>query len=165
MSATQRSFHTSLWKPEGDEGARLWEHQSLDNAFMEGRLAVCNIGVNTDQLNEIACDLIWKRWLRLDELEWVIVDALVFREVFEFGEALKQGFGPRDRANFAEGRLSPGMFSQGWAYFAAEGNPRNMVLKRLQVSIALWILRMGVACRRNLGRMEICSQPFLSRAF
>jgi hypothetical protein len=72
--------------------------------------------------------IVARPWLRLDELEWAIVSALMFREVFEFGETVKAG---------------QGSFSQAWAYASAQGNLRKMGWARLKASAFWLVVRWG----------------------
>ncbi len=108
---------------------RLWVHQNLLETFAGGRAALGHWEVGQTQLAEIARELINRPWLRVDGFEWAIVDALVFREVFEFGEEVK---------------LGSKSFAEVWAYTATKGRLSKMIWQRLRVGAILWAIRWGI---------------------
>jgi hypothetical protein len=63
-----------------------------------------------------------------NELEWSIVDALTFNEVFEFGENLKGDLGS---------------LSDAWAYAKSEGHVLRMQWERLKVRLLWLLIRLG----------------------
>lgn len=112
-----------------DQPGELWTHKDVARLYAQGRPALGQWSVDQDELASVARGLIERPWLRVDALELAIVDALTFKEVFEFGEALKSNFGP---------------FSQAWAYAKAEGNLQKMSWERIKAAGTLWLLRWGL---------------------
>ena len=119
VGTLQTSLHSYDWKPESDESGRLWHHQNIDKLFIDGQEALGSWTISRDDVSIVCRDLLARRWLRLDEMEWVVVSALVFREVFEFGETVKEG---------------AGSFAQAWAYASTQGNLRKMGWAKLKVA-------------------------------
>ena len=132
----QTSLHGYNWKPEGAAIGRLWRHQNLNRFFHEGREALGSWDVSRDDLIVVCRDLLARPWLRLDEMEWIVVSALVFREVFEFGETVKEG---------------AGSFSQAWAYASTQGNLRKMGWAKLKVAALWWLVRWGLVLAGMCG--------------
>lgn len=137
VDTLQPSLRKYGWKPEIGESETLWQHQNVDQLFLEGRAALGSWAISKDDLSGICRDLLARPWLRLDELEWIVVNALVFCEVFEFGETVKQG----------DGSSSP----QGWAYASTQGNFRKMVRAKMKFAAGLWLVRWGLVAAGMFG--------------
>lgn len=89
--------------PEPDKGAikevfdaweanrhKLWWHGNPELAFEEGFQSSNVRFINQEALALYAIDYLKLSWFIDEELEWMMVDALVFNEVCRFGEALKE---------------------------------------------------------------------------
>jgi hypothetical protein len=113
-----------------DEVGRLWEFQDFKKPYLEGRVTLGGFDISPKGLFAVAREILARPWLRLDELEWAIVSALIFREVTEFGERVKEGIEPA--------------FARGLAYALAQGNIQKMIWKRLQIGAVLWAIRWGL---------------------
>ena len=132
----QTSLHSYDWKPESDESGRLWHHQNIDKLFIDGQEALGSWTISRDDVSIVCRDLLARRWLRLDEMEWVVVSTLVFREVFEFGETVKEG---------------AGSFAQAWAYASTQRNLRKMGWAKLKVAAFWWFVRWGLVAAGMCG--------------
>jgi hypothetical protein len=113
---------------EGLNDGELWTHKDIANLHYQGRKGLKGWFVSRNDLAEAAQRLIQEGWLRLDELEWSIVDALTFNEVFEFGENLKGDLGS---------------LSDAWAYAKSEGHVLRMQWERLKVRLLWLLIRLG----------------------
>ena len=136
----QTSLHGYDSKPEDHESEGIWRYQNIDKLISEGREALGNLTINQDDLSGVCRDLLQRPWLRLDELEWIVVSALVFREVFEFGETVKKG---------------AGSFSQAWAYTSAKGNVKKMGWAKLRVAGFWWLVRWGLVAAGMYGAWDL----------
>jgi hypothetical protein len=124
--------------PQANEGVgHLWEFQDVHKPFLEGRVALGGFDIRPEGLFAAARELLARPWLRLDELEWAIVSALIFHEVVEFGERFKEGSGTG--------------FARRFAYFWAQGNIWKMTWKWVQFMAVLWAIRWGLVAAGMYG--------------
>jgi hypothetical protein len=122
-------FHEINKDDKKTKNGDLWRHQDISKFYREGRAALGNWEVDQALLASLAKRLVENPWLRVDELEWSIVDALTFREVFEFGETVK--------------RASPSI-AHAWAYTSSDGNLRKMRWSKLKATIFLGVVQWGL---------------------
>ena len=93
----------------------IWKHGNLQAAYQGGWESVHHKNIDKVALEHEAVRYLQRPWMWNDQLEWVMIDALMFCEVIEFGEYIKQN--------------DPGyMNSRGTntAYFSAKGNLKKM---------------------------------------
>lgn len=104
--------------------SQLWQHPNAAKHYVDGRSSLSNWVMDRAELASVVRSLLQNPWLRLDELEWAIVDASVFREVFEFGEHVKE--------------------NSGLAYALANGNPKKLIWTKAIVQLMSLALRWGL---------------------
>lgn len=136
VNTLQTALHSYGWKPASDEMSLLWHHQNLHKLFLGGRQVLGSWEIDQENLRQVCHDLLSRPWLRLDEMEWIVVSALVFREVFEFGESIKRG---------------GESFSQLATYISTEGNLRKMRRENLKAAASEWFVRWGLVAAGMFG--------------
>lgn len=117
----------------------VWFHGDPNQAFNGGLKARAYLEVDTEDLAGSVAKYLRRPSLQSNLLEWIFIDAFIFHEIVQFGEAVKQQMpGKRDFL---------GMHS---AYFEHNGDLQKMTihkLKRRLVKLALiWlVLPVGAA--------------------
>ena len=70
--------------------SQIWFHRDPHRAFTEGWESSEYVSMDRENLREAATKLLTHPWFRCQFLEWAIVDALVYDEIVQFGDAIKE---------------------------------------------------------------------------
>jgi hypothetical protein len=95
----------------------LWFHADIKLSFWKGPESEYSRKILKDELFDCVTRYIQRPWMATGFLEWIMVDALVYDETREFGEAIKQ-ISPKSILGFS------------WGYFADKGDMGKMMFKR-----------------------------------
>jgi hypothetical protein len=143
-------------------------------SFQEGLKSHNRRLVDRDDLNAVARKYLETPYLRSDLLEWIIVDAFVLYEIWEFGENLKQGAGVGSLLRYwlHHGRLGAGvalwsrarvlLILAGWIAglmyvtpYAGEGMLETLLVFGAYVLFFMWLTGRPIFLERSSRGSEL----------
>jgi len=148
----------------------IWEHRDLGQAFKYGFTSKEACPMDRESMAALADEYL-QQDLRSPKLEVLLVDALVAREVYAYGEELKQN-PSRFMRNFSFGRLVRTM-NEFEAYDEAKGNLDKLTWAWMKTSLKWALIRAALlygvpivvawlAAERNYGGIAFAAGAFVA---
>jgi hypothetical protein len=140
---------------QGEAATSPWLHLKPEVALVQGSHSDHFRKVDGLLLGQVAERYMRSPWLASDVLEWIMVDAFVYRDVVSFGENLKQNVkGLKEAVQVSGLRASPrriarravGVFGELSAFVGGPIVAAALAPIYISGPIAPWILPVAIAC-------------------
>jgi len=108
----------ALSPAESEDYQTIWSHKS-DFIYDYKKL------IHRSELLSAAADYLARPWMQHNEIDWILLDALIYSEITTSHESM---------IRYPLGRIN-------WAYAFAGGDIKKMIWTRLKMSWLVWIIR------------------------
>lgn len=111
---------------------QIWRRRDPEQVMRMGFESTDHVEINREELSHGIAQYLERPWLQNTQIEWLLIDALIFSEIVAFGEKIKEGL--------TEKRDFLGINEH---YFATQGNLHKMGNRLLKEQLTTLATKVG----------------------